>query len=200
MDFTQRNDPDDLFEEWLTEAQGSEPNDPTAFSLATVDEAGMPNVRMVLLKGHDERGFVFYTNFESTKGREALASMKAAMGFHWKSLRRQIRIRGDLERVTGEEADAYFNSRHPQSRLGAWASNQSRPLASRQDLVDRLHEMELRYGTDNIPRPPHWSGLRIRPQSIEFWQDGEFRLHDRIMFTRSEDGLRTSWSRQRLFP
>ena len=154
---------------------------------------------MVLLKGHDQRGFVFYTNFESAKGQEALGAMKVAMGFHWKSLRRQIRIRGPLELVSEEEADAYFNSRHPQSRLGAWASDQSRPLAKRDDLVARLQEMEDKYGTNDIPRPPHWSGFRIQPQSIEFWQDGEFRLHDRIVFSR--DGTTESiWSKQRLNP
>ena len=199
MDFTQRTEPMALFNEWLNEAMDSEPNDPTAVALATVDGSGMPNVRMVLLKGHDERGFVFYTNFESSKGQEALASMKAAMGFHWKSLRRQIRIRGNMEVVSDEEADAYYDSRHPQSRLGAWASDQSRPLASRQELVDRLRQMEEKYGNENIPRPPHWSGFRIIPESIEFWKDGEFRLHDRIVFTRDADA-ETGWSRQRLNP
>ncbi len=200
MDFTQRNDPLALFDEWLKEAEAREPNDPNAVSLATVDETGMPNVRIVLLKGHDDRGFVFYTNFESTKGKEALSSMKAAMGFHWKSLRRQVRIRGELERVSDAEADAYFNSRHPQSRLGAWASRQSRPLESRQELIDRLRQMEEKYGTENIPRPPHWSGLRIVPQSIEFWQDGEFRLHDRIIFSKNGTGQQPGWSKQRLNP
>ena len=196
MDFTERTEPMALFNEWLNEAMDSEPNDPTAVALATVDGSGMPNVRMVLLKGHDERGFVFYTNFESAKGREALASMKAAMGFHWKSLRRQIRIRGEMEVVSDEEADAYYDSRHPQSRLGAWASDQSRPLASRQELVDRLKQMEEKYGTENIPRPPHWSGFRIIPRSIEFWKNGEFRLHDRIVFRRQGD----NWEKTRLYP
>ncbi|MEP1206629.1 MAG: pyridoxamine 5'-phosphate oxidase [Rhizobiaceae bacterium] len=199
MDFTLREEPLALFNEWLNEAKESEPNDPTAVALATVDGEGMPNVRMVLLKGHDERGFVFYTNFESAKGQEALGAMKAAMGFHWKSLRRQIRIRGPLETVSEEEADAYFNSRHPQSRLGAWASDQSRPLESREALVGRLHQMEEKYGTETIPRPPHWSGFRIIPQSIEFWKDGEFRLHDRIVFTKDE-AEQSGWSKQRLNP
>ncbi len=199
MDFTECSEPMSLFNEWLNDAKDKEPNDHNAAALATVDASGMPNVRMVLLKGHDQRGFVFYTNFESAKGQEALGAMKAAMGFHWKSLRRQIRIRGPLELVSEEEADAYFNSRHPQSRLGAWASDQSRPLAKRDDLVARLQEMEDKYGTDDIPRPPHWSGFRIQPQSIEFWQDGEFRLHDRIVFSR--DGTTESiWSKQRLNP
>jgi len=199
MDFTQRKEPLSLFNEWLNEAKESEPNDPTAVALATVDGAGLPNVRMVLLKGHDERGFVFYTNFESAKGQEALGSMKAAMGFHWKSLRRQVRIRGPLQVVSDEEADAYYDSRHPQSRLGAWASDQSRSLAKRQDLVDRLQQMEDKYGTDEIPRPPHWSGFRIIPDSIEFWKDGEFRLHDRIVFTK-DASAECGWKTQRLNP
>ena len=196
MDFTLRNDPHTLFEEWIAEATASEPNDPNAVALATVDTDGMPNVRTVLLKGHDERGFVFYTNFEGTKGSEVLATKKAAMCFHWKSLRRQVRLRGPVETVSDEEADTYYNSRHPQSRLGAWASDQSRPLADRQTLVDRLSHYEEKYGNENIPRPPHWSGFRIKPMSIEFWKDGEFRLHDRVMFTPTGDG----WSGQRLYP
>lgn len=198
MDFTERTEPFALFNEWLTEAGEKELNDHNAVALATVDPQGMPNVRMVLLKGHDERGFVFYTNFESAKGLEALASMKAAMGFHWKSLRRQVRIRGELEIVSEEEADAYYTSRHPQSRLGAWASDQSRPLASREDLVAKLRQAEDKYGTKDIPRPSHWSGFRIRPQSIEFWKDGEFRLHDRILFTKGDTP--DSWNKQRLNP
>jgi pyridoxamine 5'-phosphate oxidase len=197
MDFTQRSEPIALFNEWLNEAKTRELNDHNAAALATVDGQGMPNVRMVLLKGHDERGFVFYTNFESAKGREALASMKAAMGFHWKSVRRQVRVRGNLSEVSDEEADAYFDSRHPQSRLGAWASDQSRPLESREYLVNRLQQKEDKYGTEKIPRPPHWSGFRIVPETIEFWQDGEFRLHDRILFTRDQGA---GWSKQRLNP
>jgi pyridoxamine 5'-phosphate oxidase len=197
MDFTQRSEPIALFNEWLNEAKTRELNDHNAAALATVDGQGMPNVRMVLLKGHDERGFVFYTNIESAKGREALASMKAAMGFHWKSVRRQVRVRGNLSEVSDEEADAYFDSRHPQSRLGAWASDQSRPLESREYLVNRLQQKEDKYGTEKIPRPPHWSGFRIVPETIEFWQDGEFRLHDRILFTRNQG---SGWSKQRLNP
>ncbi len=197
MDFTERNDPHILFEEWFAEAKESELNDHNAVSLATVDEAGMPDVRMVLLKGHDERGFVFYTNFESVKGAEVLASMKAAMGFHWKSLRRQVRIRGPVEIVSDQEADAYFASRHPQSRRGAWASDQSRLLENRDVLVGSLREIEIKYpDDDNIPRPPHWSGFRIIPQEIEFWKDGEFRLHDRIRFERQGVG----WTKTRLYP
>lgn len=196
MDFTKATEPHTLFQTWLSEAEQSEINDPNAVALATVDTDGMPNVRMVLLKGHDERGFVFYTNFEGTKGREVIGSMKAAMGFHWKTLRRQVRLRGPVELVSDEEADAYYNSRHPQSRLGAWASEQSRPLDDRQTLVDRLAHFEEKYGTEDIPRPPHWSGFRIIPDTIEFWADGEFRLHDRIVFSQAEDG----WTTQRLYP
>ncbi len=197
MDFTERNDPHKLFDEWLAEAKENEINDHNAVSLATVDQSGMPDVRMVLLKGHDERGFIFYTNFESVKGEEVLASMKAAMGFHWKSLRRQVRIRGNVEIVSDDEADAYFASRHPQSRRGAWASEQSRPLENREMLVNSLRAFEEKYPDDNnIPRPPHWSGFRIIPQEIEFWKDGEFRLHDRMRFERDGDG----WTKTRLNP
>jgi len=196
MNFTEHTNPLGLFDAWLAQAEEAEINDPNAAALATVDQTGMPNVRVVLLKGHDERGFVFYTNFESAKGCEVLASMKAAMGFHWKSLRRQVRIRGNVEVVSDEEADAYYQSRHPQSRLGAWASQQSRPLESRETLIERLKQFESKYGVDDIPRPAQWSGFRILPEELEFWQDGEFRLHDRIVFTR--DG--TGWSKQRLNP
>ena len=197
-DFTTRTDPHALFCEWMAAAEASEPNDPNAVALATVDPDGLPNVRMVLLKGHDERGFVFYTNFQGTKGHEVLASGKAAMCFHWKSLRRQVRVRGPVEQVSDEEADAYYGSRHPQSRRGAWASDQSRPLDSRRTLLDRQAEIERRFPDDDaIPRPPHWSGFRILPVSIEFWADGEYRLHDRAIFT--PDG-RGGWSPQRLYP
>lgn len=198
MDFTQRDDPHALFDEWLEEARQTEPNDPNAFALATVDAGGMPDVRTVLLKGHDEKGFVFYTNFESAKGRQIRETMKAALGFHWKSSRRQIRARGTIETVSDEEADFYFASRHPQSRRGAWASQQSRPLESRDELVARLEHYQEKFPDDDaIPRPPYWSGFRIVLQSIEFWQNGEFRLHDRIRFT--EDG-KGGWERQRLNP
>ena len=200
MLFTECEDPFTLFDQWLSDAQSSEPNDPNAVALATVDSDGMPNVRMVLLKGHDERGFVFYTNFESTKGQEVLSSRKAAMGFHWKSKRRQVRIRGNVELVSEEEANSYFDSRHPQSRLGAWASDQSRPLEDRETLVERLKQAEEKYGTEQIPRPPHWSGFRIKPQTIEFWQDGEFRLHDRIVFTLPTEENGIKWAKQRLYP
>lgn len=196
MSFMERTEPHALFEEWLAEAQESEINDPNAMALATVDAGGMPDVRTVLLKGHDERGFVFYTNFEGAKGQQVLATKKAALCFHWKTKRRQVRARGNIELVSDEEADAYYNSRHPQSRLGAWASDQSRPLKDRQTLVDKLAQFEEKYGTEDIPRPPHWSGFRILPDTIEFWQDGEFRLHDRVVFTPAGDG----WTTQRLYP
>jgi pyridoxamine 5'-phosphate oxidase len=192
----ERTEPHALFEEWLAEAEQSEINDPNAMALATVDADGMPDVRTVLLKGHDKRGFVFYTNFEGAKGQQVLATRKAALCFHWKTKRRQVRARGNIELVSDEEADAYYNSRHPQSRLGAWASDQSRPLKDRQTLVDKLAHFEEKYGTEDIPRPPHWSGFRILPDTIEFWQDGEFRLHDRVVFTPAGDG----WTTQRLYP
>jgi len=197
-DFTQRNDPLALFSEWLKEAEAREPNDPTAMALASVDEHGLPDARMVLLKGHDARGFVFYTNFESAKGRELLANPKAAALFHWKSLRRQVRIRGPVSRVSDVEADAYFNSRALLSRYGACASDQSRPLDSRATLEARAKAIAERYPDGNVPRPAHWSGFRIMPLSIEFWQDGAHRLHDRVVFTRQTEG--EDWRRQRLYP
>ena len=196
MNFTERKDPITLFGEWLDDARSSEPNDPNAVALASVDQHGMPDVRMVLLKDFDEAGFVFYTNFESAKGLQVNQAMKAAMCFHWKSLRRQVRLRGPVEIVSDKEADAYFQSRHPQSRLGAWASDQSRPLDSRETLINRVEDYRARYGEQNIPRPPHWSGFRIKPQSIEFWQDGEFRLHDRVQFVPDGD----QWTGTRLYP
>lgn len=190
-------DPVALFDNWLADAARSEPNDPNAMALATVDQNGLPDVRMVLLKGHDARGFCFYTNVQSAKGRELAGSGKAALCFHWKSLGRQVRVRGAVEEVTSAEADAYFASRHPTSRRGAWASDQSRPLDSRSTLEARLREIEARYPDDDaIPRPPHWSGFRVRPAEIEFWQDGANRLHDRFRLTARDGG----WSVQRLFP
>lgn len=197
-DFTEAGEPVALFAEWLADAAKSEPNDPNAVALATVDDNGLPDVRMVLLKGHDEHGFVFYTNFESAKGREILGSMKAAMCFHWKSLRRQVRLRGPVEVVSDEEADTYFASRPRGSRIGAWASKQSRPLESRFALEKAVAEYTARYAVGDIPRPPHWSGFRIRPTSMEFWHDRPFRLHDRVIFSREtpEGG----WQKTRLYP
>lgn len=197
-DFTEDGEPFVLFAEWLKEAEASEINDPTAVAVATVDEHGMPNVRMVLLKDFDERGFVFYTNFESQKGQEILGQKKAAMCFHWKSLRRQVRLRGEVEVVTDAEADTYFRSRPLGSRIGAWASKQSRPLESRFALEKAVAEYTARYAIGEIPRPPHWSGFRIRPVSIEFWHDRKFRLHDRIEFRR--ETVDTPWSKVRMYP
>ncbi len=197
-DFTEAGEPFALFDAWMDEAKASEPNDPNAMALSTVDAEGMPNVRMVLLKGKDERGFVFYTNTESRKGEELLASGKAAALFHWKSLRRQIRIRGPVERVTDEEADAYFQSRPRDSRIGAWASQQSRPLESRFALEKAVAAQALRFGVGQIPRPPHWTGFRIMPTSMEFWKDGAFRLHDRVVFRRGDGSA--DWTRLRLYP
>ncbi|MFP5075908.1 pyridoxamine 5'-phosphate oxidase [Rhizobium sp. YIM 134829] len=195
-DFTAAEEPFALFGSWVDEATKSEINDPNAMALATVDADGLPDVRMVLLKDFDGRGFVFYTNFESRKGEEILATRKAALGFHWKSLRRQVRVRGDVEIVSKEEADAYFQSRARGSRIGAWASKQSRPLESRFALEKAVAEYTARFNIGEIPRPDYWSGFRIVPRSIEFWKDGAFRLHDRIEFRREGDG----WSKTRLYP
>ena len=195
-DFTESEEPFALFGAWLDDATASEPNDPNAVALATVDSDGLPDVRMVLLKDFDPTGFVFYTNFESAKGREILGSMKAAMCFHWKTLRRQVRIRGPVDIVTDAEADAYYATRPRGSRIGAWASRQSRPLESRFALEKAVAEYTLRYPVGDIPRPAHWSGFRIAPQAIEFWHDRPFRLHDRMLFTRSGAG----WEKTRLYP
>jgi pyridoxamine 5'-phosphate oxidase len=195
-DFTQENEPYSLFGTWLKEAEASEPNDPNALALATVDADGMPNVRMVLLKGFDKDGFVFYTNYESQKGEELLGQKKAAMVFHWKSLRRQVRVRGDIETVSDAEADAYFETRARGSRIGAWASKQSRPLESRFALEKAVAEYTIKFGIGHIPRPAHWSGFRLKPVSIEFWADRPFRLHDRMEFTRAEEG----WEKVRMYP
>lgn len=197
-DFADVKKPFDLFSEWLEDAKASEPNDPNALALATVDETGLPNVRMVLLKGFDERGFVFYTNFESAKGNELLTSGKAAMCFHWKSLRRQVRIRGDVQKVSDDEADSYYQSRPRGSRIGAWASKQSRPLESRFALEKEVARFTAKFGVGEIPRPEHWSGMRLVPTSIEFWHDRPFRLHDRIVFSRS--GPNQPWDKERLYP
>ena len=198
MGFAERNDPFGLFAEWIKDAEASEPNDPNAMALATVDEEGLPNVRMVLLKGFDSRGFVFYTNFESQKGQEILGTMKAALVFHWKLLRRQVRVRGIAEEVTRAEADEYFASRPRDSRIGAWASQQSRPLESRFALETAVALNTAKYAIGEVPRPSYWSGFRIRPLSIEFWHDRPFRLHDRVVFRRS--GEQADWTKARLYP
>jgi pyridoxamine 5'-phosphate oxidase len=197
-DFTEAEDPFALFGAWLKDAEGAEPEDPSAMALATVDETGLPNVRMVLLKGFDAQGFVFYTNTESDKGRELSSNPKAALVMHWKSLRRQVRVRGAVERVTEAEADAYYASRARGSRLGAWASRQSRPLESRFALEKAVAVVTARYPVGEIPRPPHWTGFRILPVAIEFWHDRPFRLHDRVRFRRAEPG--EAWTRERLYP
>ncbi len=198
MGFTERNDPFVLFAEWMKDAETSEPNDPNAMALATVDEEGLPNVRMVLLKDFDDKGFVFYTNYESQKGQEIQATMKAAVMWHWKSLRRQVRVRGVVEKVTDAEADAYFNSRPRDSRIGAWASAQSRTLEGRFALEASVATYAAKYAIGPVPRPPHWSGFRILPLSIEFWHDRPFRLHDRVVFRRENQGR--EWIKAKLYP
>ncbi|MBN9024626.1 MAG: pyridoxamine 5'-phosphate oxidase [Rhizobiales bacterium] len=198
-DFTAATDPFALFASWLTEAEASEPNDPNGMALATVDADGLPDVRMVLMKDFDESGLVFYTNYGSAKGQEILANPKAAALFHWKSLRRQVRVRGPVEPVTDAEADAYFATRPRHSRLGAWASKQSQPLESRFALEKAVAALAAKHAVGEIPRPPHWSGFRIKPTQIEFWKDGAFRLHDRVVFRREVPG-EGGWSRERLYP
>ena len=187
-----------LFDDWMKDAAKAEPNDPNAMALATVDANGLPDVRMVLLKGVDARGFVFYTNTESAKGLELGANAKAALLFHWKSLRRQVRVRGPVETVTPEEADAYFATRPRGSQIGAWASDQSRPLPDRLALERRVAEFGLKFGLGKPPRPPHWSGYRVLPQAIEFWRDRPFRLHERLAFSR--EAPEAAWTVARLYP
>ena len=190
------DDPLALFDAWFAEARASEPNDPEAVALATADAGGRPAVRMVLLKGHDERGFVFYTNEQSRKGDDLAANPQAALLFHWKSLRRQVRIEGAVSRVGAAEADAYFASRGRDSRLGAWASDQSRPLADRAQFMDRFEQEKARFEGGDVPRPPHWGGYRVIPRSIEFWSDGAHRLHERRLFTARDGG----WDEGLLYP
>jgi pyridoxamine 5'-phosphate oxidase len=192
------HDPIALFRAWLAEAEAGELNDPNAMALASVDAEGLPDVRMVLLKGVGADGFVFYTNLESAKGLQLAATPKAALLFHWKSLRRQVRVRGRAAPVTPAEADAYFASRPRDSQIGAWASDQSRPLEGRFVLERRVAEFALKFGAGKVPRPDHWSGLRITPLSIEFWRDGAFRLHERTLFAREDPAA--PWSSARLFP
>lgn len=189
-------DPFDLFATWFDQASQSELADPNAMTLATADARGRPSARIVLLKGWDRQGFVFYTNLESRKSREIEENARVALLFHWKSRKRQIRIEGDAAPVTAAEADEYFASRPRMSRIGAWASDQSRPLGERAELEQRLERTVARYAEQEIPRPPHWSGWRVVPRAIEFWEDRDFRLHDRAVFTRDGD----TWSATRLYP
>lgn len=187
-----------LFDSWFADARASEPNDPNAMTVATVDSDGMPSARMVLLKEHGPNGFTFYTNLTSRKGQELAANPQAALLFHWKSLRRQIRINGTVTQVEDATADTYFATRARDSQIGAWASDQSHRLDSRDYFLDRLAEMEARFKDRDVPRPPHWSGLRVAPKRFEFWQDREYRLHERRLFLPDEDG--GGWSEGLLYP
>lgn len=190
-------DPDALFDAWLAEARASEPNDPAAMALATADAAGRPSVRMVLMKGHDERGFVFYTNLDSRKGEELARNPRAALLFHWKSLRRQVRVEGSAAPVGEDEADAYFATRSRDSQLGAWASDQSRPLDARTTFEARYEEARARFEGREVPRPPRWSGWRVAAERIEFWSDRPHRLHERRLFVRAGGG---GWREGLLYP
>jgi pyridoxamine 5'-phosphate oxidase len=198
QEFTEVADPFLLFRAWLAEAEATEPVDPEAMALATVDAGGLPNVRMILLKGADDRGFVFYTNCESAKGGELAANAQAALLFYWKSLGRQIRLRGPVEPATEAEADAYFASRHRESRIGACASQQSRPLASRAVLEAEVERLTKAFRDGPVPRPPYWRGYRLIPLEIEFWRSGQFRLHDRIVFRRTSPDQ--PWTKTQLYP
>jgi pyridoxamine 5'-phosphate oxidase len=196
--FTDAEDPFALFDRWLKDASASEINDPDAMTLATVDDKGLPDARVLLCKGVDDRGLVFYGNVESAKGRELSAHPKAAALFHWKSLRRQVRFRGAVASLSDAEIDAYFHSRPRGSRIGAWASQQSRPLESRAALEATVESFTRKFGDGDIPRPGYWRGWRLTPTEIEFWHDGAFRLHDRVLFSRADADQ--PWERRRLFP
>jgi pyridoxamine 5'-phosphate oxidase len=197
-DFTEAEEPFRLFAAWFAEAKSAEPVNPDAMAIATIDEAGLPNVRMVLLKGFDERGFVFYTNLGSVKAHELDGAPKAALTFYWKTLQRQVRARGNVEPVSAEEADAYFASRSRMAQIGAWASKQSTPLESRMAFEKAIARYAAKFAVGTVPRPPFWSGYRVMPQEIEFWQERLYRLHDRIAFTRADPTA--PWSKTRLYP
>jgi pyridoxamine 5'-phosphate oxidase len=197
-DFTEADEPLRLFAAWFEDAKRAEPVNPEAMTLATVDADGLPNARMVLLKGFDERGFVFYTNQDSNKGHELAAAPKAALTFYWKSLQRQVRLRGSVEPVSQAEADAYFASRSRMAQIGAWASKQSSALESRLAFEKAIARYTAKYAIGTVPRPPYWSGYRVVPQEIEFWQERPFRLHDRVAFTRPS--LNAPWTKTRLYP
>ncbi len=197
-DFTAAAEPLRLFAAWFEEARRSEPVNPEAMTLSTVDADGLPNARMVLLKGFDERGFVFYTNRDSVKGHELAGAAKAALTFYWKSLQRQVRLRGSVAAVAAAEADSYFATRSRMAQIGAWASKQSAPLESRMAFEQAIACYTAKFALGAVPRPPHWSGYRVKPQAIEFWQERPFRLHDRIVFTRSDPA--TPWVKARLYP
>ena len=194
--FDEIKNPIELFKKWFFEAEASEINDHNAVAIATSDEANQPSVRMVLLKGLSEKGFVFYTNFNSKKGSDLKFNKKASMCFHWKSLRRQVRVIGFVEKVTDKEADEYYNSRPYKNKIGAWASSQSQTLAKREDFIKKINEYEKKYPSDNVPRPPHWSGWRLLPSEIEFWLDGEGRIHERLNYKKKNG----SWEKELLYP
>jgi pyridoxamine 5'-phosphate oxidase len=198
MDFANPPEPFALFATWMTEAEASEPNDANAMTVSTASADGTPSARILLLRGADSRGFVFYTNSQSRKGAELLANPRVALLFHWKSLRRQVRIEGPVERIGDAEADAYFAGRPRGSQIGAWASEQSAPLASRAVLEQRIAELETRFAGQPVPRPPHWFGYRVVPRRMEFWVEREFRLHDRLVYDRAAPAA--PWSTGRLYP
>ena len=195
--FEDLDNPIDLFEKWFSEAKKNEINDPNAVAVATADKKNQPNVRMVLLKGLSDKGFVFYTNFNSKKGEELKENLKASLCFHWKSLRRQVRVLGNVEEVSSKEADEYYNSRPYKNRIGAWASSQSEVLKSRKTFLDKVKEFEKKYNNQKlVPRPPHWSGWRVLPKEIEFWLDGDGRIHERLVYFKN-DG---KWEKKLLYP
>ena len=195
--FEDLDNPIELFKKWFSRAEENEINDPNAVAVATSDKSNQPNVRMVLLKGLNDQGFVFYTNFNSTKGKELKINQKASMCFHWKSLRRQVRVLGKVEEVTSKEADDYYNSRPYKNRISAWASSQSQPLDKRETFLDKIKEFEKKYpDANNVPRPPYWSGWRLIPNEIEFWVDGEGRIHERLIYKN----IGGKWSKEILYP